>query len=134
LRRRRAWRVVFTVVAGLIGIVLLPGGIHYGWLMVTGRLIATSYPGAVLAVPAEMLVLPVVTLSIWKQELGGKLTVIVGIAGFLGTLATRCAWEASNRNGLIECVVVFLITAVIGWLLVRDAKYVGNDWHRISGF
>jgi hypothetical protein len=116
------------VVAGLIGIILLPGGIHYGWLMLTGRLTSTNYPGAVLAIPADLLILPVALLSIWKEEFGGKLTVIVGTAGCLGTLATRCAWDASNRNGLIECVVAYLVVAVMGWLLVEDAKYVGIVW------
>jgi len=131
LRRRRAWRVVFTVVVGLIGILLLPGGIHYGWLLVTGRLASTNYPGAVLATPAELLILPVAIFSIWKQELGGKLAVIFGIAGFAGALTTRCAWEAANRRGLAEWVILFLVTAAVGWLLVEDAKYVGSDWHKI---
>jgi hypothetical protein len=119
---------VLTLVAGLIGIVLLPGGIHYSWLMVTGRLVSTNYPGAVLALPADLLVLPVAILSIWKQEFGGRLALIVGIAGFAGALATRCAWQAANLRGLAEWVILFLVTATVGWLLIEDAKYVENAW------
>jgi hypothetical protein len=119
---------VLTLVAGLIGLALLPRGICFGWLMMTGRLVSTNYPGAVLAIPAELLILPVAILSIWKQEFGGKLAVIVGIAGCAGALATRCAWEAANRRDLAEWVILFLVTAAVGWLLVEDAKYVGIVW------
>jgi hypothetical protein len=119
---------VLTLVAGLIGVAFLPRGLCFGWLMVMGRLVSTNYPGAVLAIPAELLVLPVAILSIWKQEFGGKLAVIVGIAGCVGALATRCAWQAANRRDLAEWVILFLVTAAVGWLLVEDAKYVGNVW------
>jgi hypothetical protein len=122
---------VLTLVVGLIGLALLPGGIHYGWLMVTGRLASTNYPGAILAIPAELLVLPVAILSIWKQEFGGTLAVIVGIAGFAGALATRCGWQAANRRGLAEWAIAFLVTTAVGWLLVEDAKYLGNVWLKI---
>ena len=81
---------MLTLVGGLIGIVLLLSGIHYGWLVATGRFISTSYPGAALALPVDLLILPVAILSIRKEEFGRTLAVI--------------------------------------------AKFVGNDWHRISGF
>jgi hypothetical protein len=77
------------------------------------------------------LVLPVAILSIWKQEFGGTLAVIVGIAGFAGALATRCAWQAANRRGLAEWAIAFLVTTAVGWLLVEDAKYLGNVWLKI---
>jgi len=93
---------VLTLVAGLIGLALLPRGICFGWLMMTGRLVSTNYPGAVLAIPAELLILPVAILSIWKQEFGGKLAVIVGIAGCAGAphdVPGKRRIEETWRNG-----------------------------------
>ena len=128
MTRYRVVRVLLTVVVGLLGIFCFNFGIHFLFGMVTGQVLRSNYPGVLLSIPAMVALLPIVLIAIWKERVGNKLLIWVGVAGLLGTLTTPCAWQLVNRNGFFNSVISFCVVALVGWGLASNAKSTSKLW------
>src|SRR5215472_6756361 len=117
--QRRIWLVLALTLLVLTGLYFFPISIrNFGWFF-HGKIARGNFPGGALATPAWLVLLPFSILAIWKRELGGRLCVIAGVTGAIGTLTMPCAWERVNRFGLLSGTIFSAIAALLGLWLSR---------------
>jgi hypothetical protein len=130
MTQRGVVRPLLLAVAGLIGFTSVKSGFRLLFAIVTGELSRRNYPGIALVAFSMAALLPVVLFSIWREQLGYKLLVWVGVAGCIGELTTPCGWEPANRAQILLGAILFSIIVLVALGLKRNAKQ-RSSWRHI---
>jgi hypothetical protein len=120
--RPRIWLVLAFVLLIVIGVCYFPTGIASFISLIKGATSRSNFPGALLAIPAWILLLPFSVVAIWRRRLGTRICLIAGLAGAVGTLTMPCAWERINRFSLLFGTFSSLTAALLAFWIGRPSR------------